>query len=87
MNWEIGIDTCTLLILWIKQNGLPRWPSGKESSCQCRRLKRCEFNLWVGKICWGRELLPTPVFLPGEFHGLRRKWQPPPVFLPGESQG
>ena len=26
---------------------------------------------WVGKIAWKRELLPTPVFLPGEFHGQR----------------
>ena len=25
---------------------------------------------WVGKI-WRRELLPTPVFFPGEFHGQR----------------
>ena len=25
---------------------------------------------WVGKIPWGRERLPTPVFWPGEFHGL-----------------
>ena len=25
---------------------------------------------WVGKICWRREWLPTPVFWPGEFHGL-----------------
>ena len=25
---------------------------------------------WVGKIPWKREQLPTPVFLPGEFHGL-----------------
>ena len=24
---------------------------------------------WVGKIPWRREWLPTPVFLPGEFHG------------------
>ena len=24
---------------------------------------------WVGKISWRREQLPTPVFLPGEFHG------------------
>ena len=28
-------------------------------------------NLWVGKIPWRREWLPTPVFLPGEFHGQR----------------
>ena len=29
------------------------------------------FSLWVGKIPWRREWLPTPVFLPGEFHGQR----------------
>ena len=28
------------------------------------------FNLWVGKIPWRRERLPTPGFWPGEFHGL-----------------
>ena len=27
--------------------------------------------LGVGKIPWRREWLPTPVFLPGEFHGQR----------------
>ena len=26
---------------------------------------------WVGKILWRREWLPTPVFLPGEFHRQR----------------
>ena len=26
---------------------------------------------WVGKIPWRREQLPTPVFLPEEFHGQR----------------
>ena len=29
---------------------------------------------WVGKICWRRERLPTPVFWPGEFHGLCSPW-------------
>ena len=29
---------------------------------------------WVGKIPWGREQLPTPVFWPGEFHGLCSPW-------------
>ena len=28
--------------------GLCRWPSGKESTCRCRRCKRLEFNHWVG---------------------------------------
>ena len=35
---------------------------------QCRRP---QFDPWVGKIPWRREWLPTPVFLPGEFHGDR----------------
>ena len=29
------------------------------------------FNPWVGKNPWRREWLPTPVFLPEEFHGQR----------------
>ena len=29
------------------------------------------FNPWIGKIPWRREWPPTPVFLPGEFHGQR----------------
>ena len=29
------------------------------------------FDLWVGKISWRREWLPTPVFWSGEFHGQR----------------
>ena len=31
----------------------------------------CEFNPWVGKILWRRKWQPAPVFLPGEFHGLK----------------
>ena len=48
---------------------LPRWLSGQESTCQCRR---CGFNPWVGKIPWKRARQPTPVFLPGESHGQRK---------------
>ena len=29
---------------------------------------------WVGKSPWRRERLPTPVFWPGEFHGLYSPW-------------
>ena len=29
------------------------------------------FDPWVGKISWRRKWQPTPVFLPGEFHGQR----------------
>ena len=34
--------------------GLPRWRSGKESTCQRRRCKRCGFHPWVRKIRWRR---------------------------------
>ena len=51
--------------------GLPRWHSGKESACQCRRCKRCRSDPWVGKIPWRRKWQHTPLFMPGEFHGQR----------------
>ena len=50
--------------------GLPRWHSGRESACQCRRCKRCGFDPWVGKIPWRRKWQLTAV-LPGKFHGQR----------------
>ena len=36
----------------------------------CLQCRRCGFNPRVGKIPWRRERLPTPVFWPGEFHGV-----------------
>jgi len=33
-------------------------------------MQETGFSPWVGKIPWRRERLPTPVFWPGEFHGL-----------------
>ena len=50
---------------------LPRWHSGKESACQCKRRKRYGFNPWVGKIPQSRKWLPTPVFLLGKSDGQR----------------
>ena len=32
------------------------------------------FDLWVGKIPWRRERLPSSVFWPGEFHGVAKSW-------------
>ena len=52
--------------------GLPRWLSGKESTCQFRKHRRCGFNSCVRNIPWGRKWHPTPVFLPGKSHGQRR---------------
>ena len=51
--------------------GFPGSASGKELTCQWRRCKRCEFYPWVRKIPWRRAWQPTPVSLPGEFHGRR----------------
>ena len=31
--------------------------------------QRAGFNPWVGKIPWRRKWQPTPVFLPGKYHG------------------
>ena len=43
--------------------------SSKESTCQCRRHKRCRFDPWVGKIPWSRKWQPSLVSLPGKFQG------------------
>ena len=41
----------------------------KKSTCQCRRYQRLGFVPWVRKIPWRRKWQPSPVFLPGKFHG------------------
>ena len=47
------------------------WASLVAQVVKCRRPG---FDPWVGKIPWRRERLPTPVFWPGEFHGLYSPW-------------
>ena len=34
-------------------------------------MQETRFDPWVGKIPLRKEWLPTPIFLPGEFHGRR----------------
>ena len=51
--------------------GLPWWLGWWRIYLQCERPG---FDPWVGKIPWRRERLPTPVFWPGEFHGLYSPW-------------
>ena len=50
------------------QMGFPGGSDGKESACNVGDLGSIPPSL--GKIPWIRERLPTPVFWPGEFHGL-----------------
>ena len=52
-------------------HGHPRWLSCKESTCQCRRRKRCGFDPWIGKIFQRRKWHPTPLFLPEKSHKQR----------------
>ena len=50
------------------------FPSGavdEESSCECRKHKRCESNPWIGKILWRRKWQPALVFSLGKSHTQR----------------
>ena len=38
------------------------------------QCSRSGFDSWIGKIPWRRERLPTPLFWPGECHGLYSLW-------------
>ena len=71
MCWE-NLRSLSFYSEWtnhtLRRHRLPRWLSAEESICQC---KRCGFDPWVGKIPWSRNWQPTPVFLPGKFHGQR----------------
>ena len=68
---QIQVDVCFIHVCILGAYhvlGLPRWLSGKESTCQCRR---CGFDPWDGRVPWRRKWQSTPVFLPGKSHGQR----------------
>ena len=48
--------------------GFPGGSDGKESACNAGHLGLIPGS---GRFPWRREWQPTPVFLPGEFHGQR----------------
>ena len=56
-----------LVSLW----GFPGGASGKEPTCQCRRVRNVGLIPWVRKIPWRRARQPIPVFLPRASHGQR----------------
>jgi len=47
--------------------GFPGGSAGEKSACNVGDPG----SVQVGKISWRRNLQPTPVFLPGEFHEQR----------------
>ena len=53
----------------------PCGSAGKESAYNAGDLGSIPgFDPWVGKVPWRREWPPTPVFWPGELHGLYNPW-------------
>ena len=54
-----------------KATGFPGASAGEESSCNAGDLGSMP---GLGRFPWKRERLPTPVFWPGEFHGLYSPW-------------
>ena len=80
LRLQIKLLPCLILKMWIQKQPLDMVFSKPLTSWiqNLRKRKnwvnfprRPRFNPWVGKICWRREWLPTPLFLPGEFHGRR----------------
>ena len=49
--------------------GFPDGPSGKGTTCQCRRCERLGLNPWVKNNPWRRAWPPIPEFLPENAHG------------------
>ena len=62
LNYLNALTWCIKIILGIY--GLPRWRSGKESACQCRRCGRRRFDPWIRKIPWRRKWQPSLLLLP-----------------------
>ena len=54
--------------LRVSMCNVPGFPGGSDDRKNLPTIWRPGFDPWVGKFPWRRERLPTPVFLPGEFH-------------------
>ena len=61
------------LIKWtpLEYYGLPQWLNGNESACTAGDVAEVGSVPRLGKMSWRKKWQPTPVFLPGEFHGQR----------------
>ena len=49
----------------------PDFPGGSDGNSICLQCGRPGFDPCVEKILWRRKWQPTPVFLPGKYHGQR----------------
>ena len=67
MKKLIFIDIKTLFcFVFLSKSCFPGGTRDNESAFQCKRFM---FDPRVRKIPWKRKWQPTPVFLPGQFHG------------------
>ena len=48
--WSLSVEMPRRITQTHLLYGLPKWLSGKESACQCRRHKRHGFDPWIGEI-------------------------------------
>ena len=83
MTVKYTFSVCCCYIL-----GFPRWLSGKEPTCQCRRHRRRRFDPLIGKISWRKEWLTHSSIVagripwteePGELHTVHevtKSWMP-----------
>ena len=67
----INNEAQILSLLALKTFDSPSLPSGVSLVAQTVKNLPAMQETWVGKIPWRREWQPTPVSLPGEFHGQR----------------
>ena len=75
-SWQNSVSLCPASFCTPRSN-LPVTPSISRASLVAQLVKNPPapgFDPWVEKIPWRRERLPTPVFWPGESHGLYSPW-------------
>ena len=72
--WSSSLSSSRLFTLGLRPRQALMWPwlcgtSGQSAFLIAQlvriylQLRRSRFDSWVGKICWKRDRLPTPVFL------------------------
>ena len=62
----------TTAMFAIYHSSVQSFPGGSDDKESAHNMgKPGSFNPWVKKTPWRREWQPTPVFLPGKFHGQR----------------
>ena len=79
MSWKVKLTLHWIIWPWVSnQLHLPKKWHGLQHSLRwlkfwriCPQCGRPRLDSWARKIPWRRKWQPTPVFLPGEFHGQR----------------